>query len=281
MWGLTVPDFTLVAGTVVMLVFLEGLLSADNALVLAVMVRHLPRNQQGRALRYGIFGAFGFRLIAVLFASTLLRVWAFKVVGGIYLLYLAISHLVLGDDDDPASRARAGRGFWATVVLGRGGRHRVLDRLDRRGRRHGRRIAGAGRPEGRVQHRRLPGHDATGDRLHRRHPRHRRDAVRRRLLHPVLLDRFPGLASGAYYLVAWIGLKLVGSGFHDALNPPIDAPKPAWHDRMPDWAFRVPLEMPWWLFWAGMVLIVVVSLVVHPKHQPTVQPPLTEEEILA
>ena len=48
------------------LVILEGLLSGDNALVLAVMVRHLPREQQKRALRYGIWGAFGFRAIAVL-----------------------------------------------------------------------------------------------------------------------------------------------------------------------------------------------------------------------
>jgi predicted tellurium resistance membrane protein TerC len=96
-----------------------------------------------------------------------------------------------------------------------------------------------------------------------------------------LLDRFAGLASGAYYLVAWIGLKLVGSGFHDALYPPPDAPKPAWHSRMPDWVFRVTLEMPWWLFWAGMGIIIVLSLLASPRQPPTVQPPLTEEEILA
>ena len=36
----------LIAVTVLWLVFLEGLLSADNALVLAVMVRHLPRKQK-------------------------------------------------------------------------------------------------------------------------------------------------------------------------------------------------------------------------------------------
>ena len=93
MWGLTVAELGLVGGTILTLVFLEGLLSADNALVLAVMVRHLPREQQKRALRYGIFGAFGFRLIAVLFASTLLEYWIFKVVGGCYLLYLAVSNL--------------------------------------------------------------------------------------------------------------------------------------------------------------------------------------------
>ncbi len=280
MWGLTVPDFTLVAGTVVMLVFLEGLLSADNALVLAVMVRHLPRNQQGRALRYGIFGAFGFRLIAVLFASTLLRVWAFKVVGGIYLLYLAVSHLVFGDDDDPASRARAGRGFWATVFW-----VEVADIAFSIDSIVAAVAMAAGLPA-RVAQKvvfSIVGYPVTmqlaivyiGGIL---------GIVAMRFVAGYfirLLDRFPGLAGGAYYLVAWIGLKLVGSGFHDALNPPIDAPKPAWHGRMPDWAFRVPLEMPWWLFWAGMVLIVVVSLVVRPKHQPTVKPPLTEEEILA
>jgi predicted tellurium resistance membrane protein TerC len=97
----------------------------------------------------------------------------------------------------------------------------------------------------------------------------------------VLLDRFAGLASGAYYLVAWIGLKLVGSGFHDALNPPLDAPRPAWHGRMPEWAFSVPLEMTWWIFWAGMALIVVVSLLVHPKQPPREEPPLTESEVLS
>ena len=30
----------------------------------------------------------------------------------------------------------------------------------------------------------------------------------------ILLERFPGLEEGAYYLVAWIGLKLLISGFH-------------------------------------------------------------------
>ena len=44
--------------TVLLLVVLEGLLSADNAMVLAVLVLGLPRDQQQPALRYGIIGAF-------------------------------------------------------------------------------------------------------------------------------------------------------------------------------------------------------------------------------
>ena len=65
MWGIAVNDLPLVGGAVLWLVFLEGLLSADNALVLAMMVRHLPKEKQKRALRYGIWGAFAFRFIAV------------------------------------------------------------------------------------------------------------------------------------------------------------------------------------------------------------------------
>ena len=47
--------------TIGLLVVLEGLLSADNALVLAMMILGLPRADQKKALRYGLIGAFAFR----------------------------------------------------------------------------------------------------------------------------------------------------------------------------------------------------------------------------
>ena len=50
--------------TIGVLVVLEGLLSADNALVLAVMILGLPRVDQKKALRYGLVGAFAFRMLA-------------------------------------------------------------------------------------------------------------------------------------------------------------------------------------------------------------------------
>ena len=55
--GVQPEDFV----TIALLVLLEGLLSADNAMVLAVLVLGLPKNRQKQALRYGIVGAFGFR----------------------------------------------------------------------------------------------------------------------------------------------------------------------------------------------------------------------------
>ena len=59
--------------TIGLLVLLEGLLSADNALVLAILVLGLPRSDQRKALRYGILGAFAFRILATVLAMHLLH----------------------------------------------------------------------------------------------------------------------------------------------------------------------------------------------------------------
>jgi len=80
-------------GIIGTLVVLEGLLSADNALVLAVMVRHLPKDQQRKALFYGILGAYVFRFLAIGIGTYLVKITWVKVAGGLYLLWIALSHL--------------------------------------------------------------------------------------------------------------------------------------------------------------------------------------------
>ena len=52
-------------GTIGFLVFLEGILSIDNALVLAMLARGLPAEQQRKALTYGLIGAVAFRLLSL------------------------------------------------------------------------------------------------------------------------------------------------------------------------------------------------------------------------
>lgn len=74
------------------LVILEGLLSADNALVLAVMVNHLPENQKKRALFYGLLGAYLFRFLAIGLGVFLVKMTAIKVIGALYLLKIAADH---------------------------------------------------------------------------------------------------------------------------------------------------------------------------------------------
>jgi len=78
---------------VALLVVLEGVLSIDNALVLGLLAKRLPKHQQKRALTYGLVGAFVFRLIAVGMAVFLMKWWWVKLLGGGYLIYIAVKHL--------------------------------------------------------------------------------------------------------------------------------------------------------------------------------------------
>jgi YkoY family integral membrane protein len=92
----TWPDLAVVA----LLVLLEGMLSVDNALVLGLLAKRLPKNEQSKALWYGLAGAFAFRFVAVLTASLLLR-WTFaKFLGGAYLVYISVRHLFFEGKED-------------------------------------------------------------------------------------------------------------------------------------------------------------------------------------
>ncbi len=108
--------------TIGLLVLLEGLLSADNAMVLAVLVLGLPKHQQRKALRYGILGAFVFRAIATMLAVYLIALSWVKLIGATYLLYLAVHHFMSqGGAGERRTPPKAKpflflTAFWATVV---------------------------------------------------------------------------------------------------------------------------------------------------------------------
>ena len=108
--------------TVGLLVFLEGLLSADNALVMAVMILGLPRHEQKKALRYGLVGAFAFRILATILAAYLIQIGWVKLLGGLYLLYLSSNHFFAGGDEAERNKPKPARpwmglsALWATVV---------------------------------------------------------------------------------------------------------------------------------------------------------------------
>jgi len=108
--------------TIALLVALEGLLSADNAMVLAILVLGLPKAEQKKALRYGIAGAFAFRALATLLAAFLIQLAWVKLVGALYLLYLVYRHFggrASGEDRRAVPAAQGWMGlspFWATVA---------------------------------------------------------------------------------------------------------------------------------------------------------------------
>ncbi|MDD4601899.1 hypothetical protein SDC9_04003 [bioreactor metagenome] len=107
------PANWVLVGTLVML---EGLLSADNALVLAVMVKHLPPSQQRKALFYGIIGAYFFRFLAIGIGTFLIKIWWIKIIGALYLLWIVVQHFTPHGHAQGAPNRQKKMGFWRTVL---------------------------------------------------------------------------------------------------------------------------------------------------------------------
>src|SRR5690625_4019338 len=80
------------AWVLLILVGLEGLLAADNALVLAIMVKHLPEKQRRKALFYGLVGAFVLRFISLFLISFLINIWHVQTIDAAYLLFNELTH---------------------------------------------------------------------------------------------------------------------------------------------------------------------------------------------
>ncbi len=112
------------------LIVIESLLSVDNAAVLATMVMDLSKEERNKALKYGIFGAYFFRGLSLLFASMLVKIWWLKPIGGFYLLYLCYDYFkgesTPQQEDDLLDKKTnwfykktigAFGPFWATVAL--------------------------------------------------------------------------------------------------------------------------------------------------------------------
>lgn len=114
------------AWVLVVLIVLEGLLAADNALVLAIMVKHLPDDERKKALFYGLTGAFVFRLLSLFIISFLVNVWQVQAIGALYLFFISLNHIirkVLMKKTEPApeeallpDQVKKKSGFWMTVL---------------------------------------------------------------------------------------------------------------------------------------------------------------------
>ena len=100
------------------LVVLESVLSIDNATVLAVMVKDLPPAQSTKALRYGLWGAYLFRGLCLLIASTLVKLAWLKIIGGLYLVYLVYGHFTKANDtiEEPSETKDSKIFKWATSL---------------------------------------------------------------------------------------------------------------------------------------------------------------------
>ncbi|WP_243291745.1 TerC family protein [Bacillus sp. FJAT-47783] len=103
------------------LIGLEGILAADNALVMAVMVKHLPEEKRKKALFYGLAGAFVFRITSLFVISLLVNIWQIQALGAIYLIFISIHHiakkwLLKNKPKEKPKKEKKTSGFWMTVL---------------------------------------------------------------------------------------------------------------------------------------------------------------------
>ncbi|PFA25692.1 MULTISPECIES: TerC family protein [Bacillus cereus group] len=97
----------------IILILLEGLLSADNALVLAVIAKHLPEEEQKKAINIGLLLAFIFRIGAIFIISFLFHVWQVQAIGAAYLIFIALKHLLKKDNGE---KEKNGKSYGMTVA---------------------------------------------------------------------------------------------------------------------------------------------------------------------
>jgi YkoY family integral membrane protein len=195
--------------TIGLLVALEGLLSADNAMVLAVIVLGLPKREQRKALRYGILGAFAFRVIAIIFAFWLKDIQFVLLLGAAYLLWLPYEHFSGHEDAAARRRPRPATSwlglspFWSTVVKVE--LTDIVFAIDS--------ILVA---------------VALSDKMWVIITGGIMGVVAMRLVIGqllVLVNRYPTLVDGAFVIIAWVGIKLILEYLHGAGYVHFEVPK--------------------------------------------------------
>ena len=107
---LAAPEFWIGLGVII---WVNIILSGDNAVVIALAARSLPKHQQKQAIFWGAGAAVLLRIVLTIVAVKLLEFPFLKLVGGAALLWIAVKLLVPEDEDD--GEVEASTQLWGAV----------------------------------------------------------------------------------------------------------------------------------------------------------------------
>jgi YkoY family integral membrane protein len=112
-------DFGVEAPLVLLiLVGLEAVLSADNAIALAAIAQGLEDPElQRRALNFGLVAAYVLRITLILTATWIVQFWQFELLGAAYLLWLVFQHFSSETAEDDRHHGPRFTSLWQTVPL--------------------------------------------------------------------------------------------------------------------------------------------------------------------
>jgi len=100
------------------LIALEAVLSADNAIALAAIAQGLEsETQQRRALNFGLLIAFILRVALILTAGWVLQFWQFEVLGAAYLLWLVYKHFTSETDSEDHHHGPRFASLWHAIPV--------------------------------------------------------------------------------------------------------------------------------------------------------------------
>jgi len=102
----------------IVLVALESVLSADNAIALAALVQGLEDAVlQRRALNLGLVAAFVLRILLILTATWVIQFWQFELAGAAYLLWLAMQYFTSQDNGGHEHHGPRFSSLWQAIPL--------------------------------------------------------------------------------------------------------------------------------------------------------------------
>ena len=98
------------------LVVLEAVLSADNAIALAAIAKSIKEPKlQTQALNIGLIGAYILRIVLIFAATWVIKYWQFELLGAIYLLWLVFNYFFLEDDEDKQHHSLGFKSIWQVI----------------------------------------------------------------------------------------------------------------------------------------------------------------------
>lgn len=98
------------------LVVLEAVLSADNAIALAAIAKSVkdPKSQR-QALNIGLIGAYILRIALILAATWVIKYWQFELLGALYLLWLVFNYFFSSDNNQEGHRSLGFKSIWQVI----------------------------------------------------------------------------------------------------------------------------------------------------------------------
>ncbi len=100
------------------IVLIDLILAGDNAVVIAMAVRNLPRDKRKKGIILGAGAAVILRVALTFVASRLLQIMFIKFVGGILIIWIAVKLFASGGDGQEGGKEAAGllQAMWLIII---------------------------------------------------------------------------------------------------------------------------------------------------------------------